>query len=247
MDTTNPFFLKVGVQKQESMEMKTKTNGWESIEELQRTKSKWCSTQIWVWSLIKIYQWLLAWLKPKQPMQPVLVCKEWNNLRKIEPHAIENLLVEKPEVFQEFLLKQLNAVHGSHMDACIIKELSQQRRMFLKNTAAMNLLKKILKREVTPLRKLAASMSAKTPMETATSEITHKVQDTRSWPNMLLAKSIGLTTSHLHGNLLQPMVTQVWDISIKPKKTQNQFSMNVLLSPNQEIAIEKAKEDACGN
>jgi hypothetical protein len=149
------------------------------------------------------------------------------------------------KIFQEFLHKRLNAVLGSHMDACLIKKLSQIKTTLQKITAALMLLVR-KERKVTMKKKLVVSTLVKTPMETATSVRTHKVQDTRSWPNMLLVKSIGSTTSPLLGNLLQPMVTLVWDTSIKPKKTQNQSSMHALLTPKIPPAKKIVIKCVCG-
>jgi len=117
------------------------------------------------------------------------------------------LQASKVEIFLEFLHKTQNAALGSQLDAWLLKKLSQG-VIFLKNTVVVKLLVRVDKK-VTTLKKLAVSTLAKAPMETATTKATHKDQDTRSWPNMLLAKSTGLMTSLLHGNLLQPMVTLV--------------------------------------
>jgi len=66
-----------------------------------------------------------------------------------------------------------------------------------------------IEREEITKKKLAVNTSEKTPMETVTTEATHKAQATKSWLNMLLVKSFGSKTSLQHGNLLQLMVTQV--------------------------------------
>ena len=92
------------------------------------------------------------------------------------------MLVKKVEVILELKRKTVNAALGSNMDAWLLKKLSQE-VTFQKNTAALQLSVRI-KKEVTTLKKLAVSILDPIPMETATTQITLKVQDTKSWLNM---------------------------------------------------------------
>ena len=132
---------------------------------------------------------------------------------KLEMHALNNLVAEKVEVFLELKHKTVNAALGLQLHPWLVMELSLK-KLYQNFTAAAKLGLRIIRlriklQVVIQLKKLAVNTLVKTPLETATTKETLKVQDSKSWPSTLLAKSSGLKTSPLLGNLLPPMVTLV--------------------------------------
>jgi len=109
-----------------------------------------------------------------------------DRIKKLEElllkNVIEIMLVNKLEVFLELKHKTVNAALGSQLDAWLLKKLSKK-VTFQKNTAEVQLSVRVNK-EVTTLKKLAVSILDQIPMETVTTKLTLKVQDTKSWLNM---------------------------------------------------------------
>jgi hypothetical protein len=86
------------------------------------------------------------------------------------------------KIFLDLQHKAVNAALGSQKDAWLLKKLSQE-VTFQKNTAVIQL-SVAVEKEVTPMKKLAVSILDQIPMETVTTAMALKVQDTKSWLNM---------------------------------------------------------------
>jgi len=120
-------------------------------------------------------------------------------------NAKKSLVAEILDLFLELKHKTVNAALGSQLGASLQKKLSL--KMMYQKITVVSMLEELKK--VITLKKLAVDTLVQTPLETATTSTTLKVQDTKSWPNTSLTNHFGLKTSPLLGNLLPPMVTLV--------------------------------------